>query len=230
MSAPVTTAHPQARPTGSVIVAQHVSELKGATTEPPLSRTAGFAINLMPTFGAALPSAQATSGSWRLLRLAVITVWLVTLLYAAMVGYQGWYLYRNQTSQQQLQILTEQIDEYDELLVAVTKTNSALTMLQKVVAQHLYWSNWFAFLEEYTLPTIYYTDFSGHSGGNMTLTAMTNDYAMVSQQIRAFRAATDWVDAVQVNTVTQTEDLITFTMLIKVKPDLLYYHPDYARD
>lgn len=224
---------------GPVIIAKNVANLKGETTHPVAIISSGIDVNLLPEYAA--DGMGGASGAIRLLRVFVLALWSFSLVYAAMVGYQGYYIFRNEQAQQELTQLNRQIESYHTLQTTVTETNATLQAIQELLTQHIYWSNWLAFLEKYTLPNVYYTEFSGNSSGNMNLSAVTNDYNAVTQQINAFRSAGDVVEAVEVNTATRANATVTdtnttsgdligtglvhFTLTVQVKPDLLYYHP-----
>lgn len=226
------------------VIAHNVASLKGATTQPEATSPGGVDVNLLPEF-AANGMAKASSVV-RLLRVFAISLWVFSVIYAAMVAYEGYYIFRNQLAQQELAFLNTQIESFRSLQNAVTETNTTLKAIDDLLNQHIYWSNWFSFLEKYTLPDVYYTEFTGNSSGTMNLTAVTDDYETVTQQINAFRAAGGIVESIDVTTATrneapQTEEaaeesieteatktentlgLIQFTMTVIVKPELLSY-------
>lgn len=235
---------------GSAIIAQNVSGLKGEMTQPPATLAGGLNVNLLPQYG--VHGLNGETGALRLLRVFTMTVWGLSLVYALMVGYQAYYIFRNEQIQQELTQLNGQIESYQSLQTTLATTNATLSGIQELLNEHVYWTNWFTFLEHYTLPNVYYTEFSGNSGGSISLSAVTDTYESVTQQINAFRSASTMVESVEVNTATRSnapvedttatdaatttdtatteavqapDGLIHFSMTIKLKPELFYYHP-----
>jgi hypothetical protein len=56
-----------------------------------------------------------------------------------------------------------------------------------LLGNHVYWSNFFSWLERNTLSTVKYDSFSGGLDGSYVLTATAPSYADVSWQVKAFR-------------------------------------------
>lgn len=75
-------------------------------------------------------------------------------------------------------------DKADEALAFKDKSAE----LGKLLDKHVYWSNFFNWLEKNTLSTVKYDGFTGDTGGSYTLNAKALSYAEVSWQVKAFLA------------------------------------------
>lgn len=61
-----------------------------------------------------------------------------------------------------------------------------LDTVSYVLNQHIYWSNFFDYLEKYTLKKVYYNSFSGNLSGEYLLPATTDDVRAISYQSKTF--------------------------------------------
>jgi Tfp pilus assembly protein PilN len=90
---------------------------------------------------------------------------------------------------------------------------------------HVYWTNFFSWLEKNTLSSVKYEQFSGGLDGLYTLSATAKTYADVSWQVRAFLKA-PFVEKVQVvtaestNTGQEGNSDLNFKITLKVKPEI----------
>lgn len=237
--------------TGPIVIARNVTGMHGDTTNPDMLPDTGLDVNLLPEYAAA--SMRGLSAPLRLLRFAVVCVCFFTLIYGAMVGYEAYYIFRTEIGQQRLQALNTEILGYAELQQDVSETNDTLAALNDLLTNHIYWSNWFTFLEVHTLPNVYFTDLTGSNTGAISLEGVAEDYTAVTHQVNAFRAAGDEVQSVEVNTATRSSEerldqvdtteetdssdttdvapttipLVHFTISLHVDPAILLYTSDY---
>lgn len=73
--------------------------------------------------------------------------------------------------------------DLDEVFAFQKKINTASFLLDN----HLYWTNFFEFLEKNTLVDVYYHGFAGDSSGNYKLSATGENFNTIDQQIKAFK-------------------------------------------
>ena len=70
----------------------------------------------------------------------------------------------------------------DAALVFKDKSNE----LGRLLNEHIYWSNFFSWLEKKTLSSVTYSNFTGDTKGVYALSAKASNYAEVSWQVKAF--------------------------------------------
>jgi hypothetical protein len=124
----------------------------------------------------------------------LLELFLVLALAAALVGeiYFGlsWWETQEMSKAQNLDAQTAQTNA--EVAQLKNQVNAALAYKAKsadfsaLVANHIYWTNFFSWLEKNTLTTVKYDGFSGDLTGAYNLTATTQTYADVSWQVKAF--------------------------------------------
>ncbi len=219
------------------IVAQNVTGMRGETTHPDLSEPELFGVNLLPN---ATNQPLQQTPFYRMLRASTVMVMLCTLIYLAMVAYQGFFIWRTHNTLAELTGLDSEIVTYRTLQSDINQTSTTLAAIQDLLNDHLYWSQWFSFLEEYTLPNVYYSNFSGSANGTMNLQAVAPDFTTISQQIAVFKALPEVLD-VTVTTATRSDtnfadttgdpssgasDTVQFTISLQVDPAILHFQPN----
>lgn len=97
--------------------------------------------------------------------------------------------------QQQIRDFTEKFRTLSVDIRQAEKDTRRILFLQKkleavktLLAEHVYWTNFFKFLEEDTLADVYYSGFSGDTKGNYVMPATTKNFDMIAQQIKTFEA------------------------------------------
>lgn len=112
----------------------------------------------------------------------------------------------------------------DAALVFKDKSNE----LGRLLNEHIYWSNFFSWLEKKTLSSVTYSDFSGDAKGVYTLNAKASNYAEVSWQVKAFLddKMTKGVDVLNVSlaSVKEKEKIVgkgvSFSLNLEVNPEI----------
>ncbi len=75
--------------------------------------------------------------------------------------------------------------------------------VKRVLDQHVYWDAFFAKLESVTLPTVAYNTLTVDVSGTVTLSATTNAFSRVGDQLLAFQRAKDFITDATVSGATQ---------------------------
>jgi len=84
-------------------------------------------------------------------------------------------------------------------------TNKAAEV-KKVLNNHVYWTNFFNFLEAYTVPDVYFGDFSARAGESVSLMASSRNLISLAQQIVAFNNAPDFIKEVNISNIQKSID------------------------
>jgi len=91
---------------------------------------------------------------------------------------------QNQEMVKRLEKLDEQIKQTEENLEEIFAFKKKLKLVDNLLDQHIYWTNFFNFLEENTLPEVYYLNFSGDNSGNYNLPAIAKNFSDIEAQVR----------------------------------------------
>ena len=127
-------------------------------------------------------------------------------------------------SQKEIREIDKEIAQYEPTRERVNAFSEKLSGVLVAWEGHIYWTNFFANLEKYTLPEISYTNFSGASSGSTTLKAEAKNLEDVSRQIKALQEAS-FVESVDVSSVAQKvntqngERKYEFNISLKVNQD-----------
>jgi len=74
--------------------------------------------------------------------------------------------------------------------------NDKLLAVDYLLKNHLYWTNFFKFLEDNTINEVYYESFVGDTTGKYTVPAIAKDFNAISLQLKVLQNATDRVISV----------------------------------
>lgn len=203
-------------------------------------------VNLLP--GKKTEAVQPVSKIRGLLWAAIASMAFVLVVSGGMIIYQATLLSKVNDSQKQINALKENILEYEPWQKEAIAFNQKVEDIVLLLDKHIYWTNFFALLEQYTLPDVHYSSLSGDVSGTFTLSATAPDYETVSQQIALFKQA-DFISKVSVvsasmstesltanvgnananantNTTAMTAQPISFNISLTVKPEIFYYGRD----
>jgi hypothetical protein len=201
-----------------------VSKKKSDDAAP--SAFSSLRVSLMPSDleGAARPNL-----GWRLLVFTVVVV-----AETAVIG--GLYYLTSQT-------VTAATAKRDAVLADIDSADKSVASRQATIADaadyayqvadagatldaHLYWTDFFAFLEKRTLPDVTYANFSGDAGsGTVTLEADATSYRDAAEQIVALREDPSVISVLSDAAAAKVDEKgnvlgVSFTMVVKCKPEV----------
>jgi len=90
------------------------------------------------------------------------------------------------------------LSQYYEVITNDTfhSIDERIELAKEILDKHIYWTNFFDFLEIYTIPNVYFGDFSAQSGERVQMIATSRDLMSLAQQIVAFDNAEDFYSRV----------------------------------
>ncbi|MDD5625711.1 MAG: hypothetical protein PHG83_00925 [Patescibacteria group bacterium] len=143
--------------------------------------------------------------------IVVITVFFIVLLYT------NWHFEQLRVERDQLKIDSQILEAQTYPLLKVRNDVAALEKkamrVEEILANHVYWTRFFSLLEIYTIPDVYFGDFSADTSGTVHLSATAKDLISVAKQIIVFNNAPDFVKNVQVANITRSPlGAITFSI------------------
>ena len=106
-----------------------------------------------------------------------------------------------------------------------------LNLTKELADNHVYWSNFFNWLEKNTLNSVTYSDFSGDISGKYSLAATAKTFSDISWQTKAFKSSS-WTDSVSIDSGSSgsseasasstPESTVSFTIDLQVKPHIFF--------
>ena len=90
---------------------------------------------------------------------------------------------------------------------------------EKILKDHIYWTKFFSLLETYTVPDVYFGDFTADTSGVVRLDVVGRDLISIARQIIAFSQARDFVKEVTASNVGKISKGITasFSLVLEDK-------------
>lgn len=98
-----------------------------------------------------------------------------------------------------------------------------------LLQEHVYWSNFFTYLEEQTVPGVWYEDFSGKTEDEYALKAQAPDFVTFIRQLQVWKEADTTytrffsVDEVSLDTGEGEGETVEFSVTFAVTPELFAY-------
>ena len=174
--------------------------------------------------------------SRHLLSLFLVVFFAAMLVTEVYYGLDWW--------QKQEEIKTEALNkDYDLVVRNIQNINAKsaevnafkdkLALTKKLADNHVYFSNFFSWLEKNTLSSVSYGGFSGDTSGSYTLGATAKTFSDISWQVKNFRD-NNMVQSVGVDSgnsgrsdgkngvSTSTDSTVTFSLNLKVKPEIFF--------
>jgi hypothetical protein len=139
------------------------------------------------------------------------------------------------TLDNEIKNLAQKINQSKAEIKEIDNFQKKLNLASKIIEKHIYWTNFFNFLEKDTLPSINFTGgFKGDTSGNYNFAAVAPSFNDLTDQVRVFKADTDNVLTVDVskgalsggtgNTQTAGQSTnqtnIEFNLLLGVNPKI----------
>lgn len=84
--------------------------------------------------------------------------------------------------------INKEIKDRESQVEEVLKFKHQLDLTNFLLRRHVYWSNFFDFLEDNTLSNVYFSSFSGDIDGSYRLSASTNNFDAINAQTKKFLA------------------------------------------
>ena len=160
-----------------------------------------------------------------------------TAVLAVLILY-GWLIFWQKSATRKVQALSNEITELKNVIASTKGTmnqinafHRRLNFAGRLLNRHIYWTNFFKFLEENILPDVYLSpDFSANPLGEYSFSALTKSYGRIADQVRVLRANKNIVSvSVGGGSLVGSKsnpnikgDMIGFTLEFKIKPEIFY--------
>jgi len=122
--------------------------------------------------------------------LLIISMILAALAVGAVYGWLSW---QGSQKEKEGQYFVNRFFELDKEIAKVEVEakkvlvfKKKLSLVNSLLGQHIYWTDFFKFLEENTLADVYYSGFAGDNKGKYNLTANAKDFSIIQAQVERF--------------------------------------------
>lgn len=159
---------------------------------------------------------------------AVACLIVIGVAYFGLVWYENQALAEIAIVDSKITNVNKEISKYDDLKTKAVALQKKLKAVEDLFGQHLYWTEFFKKLENYTIPDVSYTNFLADSGnGSVVMSASASSYRSVAEQLVSFQKADDFIEEVVINSASgqydeESEGLggVLFNVSLKLKPSV----------
>lgn len=132
----------------------------------------------------------------------------------------------------ELEQVSQQIKNINQNSKDFVSFKEKLELTKEMADTHVYWTNFFNWLEKNTLNSVTYQGFSGDISGEYSLSANARTFSDISWQVKTFKDS-KYVISAEVSSgaaskneeegqVSSAENGVSFNVDLKVKPEIFY--------
>ncbi|MFH0956129.1 MAG: hypothetical protein V1801_02885 [Candidatus Falkowbacteria bacterium] len=117
----------------------------------------------------------------------LMPIFVVGVVYYGLGFYQKSNQIKNLAQAQKFVELEQNILEEEAGLKEILDFQAQLKTVSRIFAQHLYWTNFFNFLEDNTIKDVYFENFEGDTSGYYAMDTLTASYSNIAEQVNIFK-------------------------------------------
>lgn len=176
-----------------------------------------------------IPAAARIKNARQILNISLLALLaaalVVGLFYGALYYQKNTVVQKSLNQTRQISDLEREILDFAEINEEIKQLGDEIRLVDEALNKHVYWTNFFALLEQYTIPEVYYKGFSAGKEGALTLEAVGTDFYAVARQLKVLQQteAQGFVDRADVSTAALTEEGVNFNLVLILNPNLFYY-------
>jgi len=118
----------------------------------------------------------------------VLSTLAIGLVYVGLLVWQKERLRDNQSTLANFEAINIEISKNENDIQEIVTFNRKLDIVSFILANHIYWTNFFKFLQDNTLTDVYYQNFSGDLTGSYTIPAIARNLDAASAQLELMKA------------------------------------------
>lgn len=217
----------QVRTNGFELNESNSEKVEGKFHQPEKNIRARFIDNAE---GVDLVPTSAKIKTWRQISTLVITSFGASLgvlaaLYFGLLATSTTLVNNQNTKANNIAQIEAKLLEFEDISKEINQTGKEISLVYDALNKHIYWTNFFALLEKYTLADVSYGGFSAVNNGALTLDAFAPDYYTVAKQLKILQEeqASEFVSSVEISAASLEEDKVSFNVSLTLNPDLFYY-------
>lgn len=153
----------------------------------------------------------------------LISIFILAIFYSGLLFFERNLDIKQKTTTQEISEIHEDILSFDNLNKEIEELGKQIALVYNSLNKHIYWTNFFELLEEYTLDDVNYSGFSAGNGGVLTLNAIGSDFDSVSKQLQVLENSKDFITDIKVSSAALSELGVSFSITLTLDPDLFYY-------
>lgn len=164
------------------------------------------------------------NASFIFLSLFVVAIFIIEV-YFGLDQWEQKELVAAQALEEQTAKVSGEVSEMKKTAAPALAYRSKAVAVSQLLDNHVYWTNFFSWLEKKTLSSVYYQGFEGENDGSYNLEAVASSYAEASWQAQAL-ASDPFVLKAEIKEVATVSDSqgapegIGFTINLRVDPKI----------
>lgn len=207
--------------------AQNGASKSTQPTKPNGPKSAGLklGVTLMPKEKVSKEEARWPKQKIALIVIAILLAVTLGVSYAVMKQYQSQADLELQKVESDLGDMDQKIKNLDAEKNQAQIFQRQLKAADKLLEEHIYWTNFFSFLEKNTVAGVYFVNMVGGSDGQIVLSGVAKSYKDIARQIVSFRTD-DSVSRVSILSASASVDSegnvaeVDFDAKLKLKPGI----------
>jgi len=154
----------------------------------------------------------------------LFAAFLVAEIYFGLNWWEKQQNLKNEAIQKQADILVQETNKLKKTANEAVAFKEKSLAFSSLIDNHVYWNNFFSWLEKYTLSSVKYSAFDGDLSGVYVLSATAKSYADVSWQVKSFlmSSSTKKVEVLQAQTASEKDKSksseVSFQLKLEVDP------------
>ncbi|MBI4779515.1 hypothetical protein HY797_03645 [Candidatus Falkowbacteria bacterium] len=117
----------------------------------------------------------------------LMPIFIIGAVYYGLVFYQKSKQAKNLAQAQKFAELEQTISKEEIGLKEILAFQGQLKIVSQIFEKHLYWTNFFKFLEDNTIRDVYFMDFDGDTSGNYVMDSLAVNYSSIAEQVNVFK-------------------------------------------
>ncbi len=177
-----------------------------------------------------IPIAARVRSGGQIMTLFSFAIILSLLILGAIYGYVAYDKQRiiSEQNRQKAEIakIEAKILDFTALNRDISILGQEIKLVQDTLNKHIYWTNFFALLEKYTVSDVYYSGLAVGTNGGLTLSATTKSYDSVAKQLKVLNSAEakEFALAASITSASKSkDDNVSFQITFILNPLLFYY-------
>ncbi len=202
-----------------------VAKFLSGRSKSPKKKIGTTSLNINLIFGAGDTLGKREN---KLLRIIYIEVTLCLIVIISVYSYlifSQWKMGdQGEKLQQEIINTDEQIAKFRREYKDLVNIQKKLIYIKDLAVKHVYWTKFFALLEKYTLPDVYYNDFGASTDKGIGLKCTARDSKAMVRQVLAFQDAPEFIAGVEATGIGLVSDKgeVSFILNVGLAPDVFF--------
>lgn len=122
-----------------------------------------------------------------LLTAAISAFLTIAVVYGGLIFLENKEINKGRYFVDKINEMNQSIGQAKDYIKEILVFKEKMKLADELLGRHIYWTDFFEFLEKNTLADVYYSGFSGNIGGEYTLSATAKSFSAIAQQVKTMR-------------------------------------------